>query len=111
LINNHPEVVRKLVTVSQRATDWVNQYPEEAAEVVARQLQAVGSEVFPVEVAEVATQLEISSEVLLRSMCRLEYTTDIDAKIVQGTIDYLVELGYINKSFIAEDILDLRYLS
>jgi hypothetical protein len=30
--------------------------------------------------------------------------------MVQETIDYLVELGYIKKSFSAEDILDLRYL-
>jgi ABC-type nitrate/sulfonate/bicarbonate transport system substrate-binding protein len=43
-------------------------------------------------------------------MSRLEYTIDIDPKVVQETIDYLVELGYIKSSFSAEDILDLRYL-
>jgi len=110
LISNHPEVVRKLVKVSQRATDWGNQHPDEAAEVMARQLQAAGGGIFPAEAAEVAAKLEITPEVLLRSMTRLEYTTAIDPEVVQETVDYLVELGYIKSSFDAEDILDLRFL-
>jgi len=103
LINNHPEVVKKLVTVSQKATDWVNEHPDEAAEIMARQFR-VSSE------PEVTNKLEITSEVLLRSMGRLEYTTDIDPKVVQATIDYLAGLGYIKSSFNAEDILDLTFL-
>ena len=111
LLHSNPEVVRKLVEVSKRATEWANQYPKEAAEVVAKQLQAALGEVLPSEVAEVAARLEITPEVLLRSMGRLEYTNDIDPKIIQGTIDYIAGLGYIKSSFSAEDILDLRYLS
>ena len=110
LISNHPEVVRKLVKVSQRATDWGNQHPYEAAEVMARQLQAAGGKTFPAKAAEAAAKLEISPEVLLRSMSRMRYTIDIDTKVVQGTIDYIAELGYIKDSFNAEDILDLRFL-
>jgi len=110
LITNRPEVVRKLVKISQKATDWGNQHPGEAAEVVARQLGAVGGSLFPVEAAEVTGQLEITPEVLLRSMDRLDYTTDIDASVVQQTIDYLAELDYIKGSFNAGDILDLRFL-
>ena len=110
LINSHPEVVRKLVKVSQKATNWGNQYPDEAAEVMARQLQAVGGSLFPAKAAEVAVKLEITPEVLLRSMARLEYSTAIDPKGVQGTIDYIAGLGYIESSFDARDILDLRFL-
>jgi NitT/TauT family transport system substrate-binding protein len=110
LINSHPEVVRKLVEVTGRATEWGNQHPQEAAEVMARQLQAAGGDVLPTEIAGAVTGLEVTPEVLLRSMARLEYTTDIDPKVIQETIDYLVELGYIKKGFNAEDILDLRYL-
>jgi len=110
LIDNHPEVVRKLVTVSQRATDWINEHPEEAAEVVAGQLQATGGRVFPAEAAGVASELEITPEVLLRSMGRLDYTTDIDPSMIQETIDYIAGLGYIKNSFNAEEILDLRFL-
>ena len=110
LIQEHPETVRKLVKVSQKATDWGNQHPGEAAEVVAQQLQAAGGSLFPATVGEVAAKLEVTPEVLLHSMGRLEYTTDIDPQVVQETIDYLVKLGYIKSSFNAEDILDLSFL-
>ena len=110
LINEHPEIVRKLIKVSQRATDWGNQHPEEAAEIVARQLQAAGSQVLPVEVADTASSFAVTPEVLLRSMQRMEYTTGIDPEMVQTTIDYIAGLGYIKSAFSAGDILDLRFL-
>lgn len=97
LIDNHPEVVEKLVRVSQRATDWLNEHPDEAAEIMSRQLQ-------------VANELEITPEVMLRSMGRLDYTTTIDPEEVQATIDYIAGLGYIKTSFNAENVLDLRFL-
>jgi NitT/TauT family transport system substrate-binding protein len=110
LIDNHPEIVERLVELTDRANEWANDHPEEAAEVVARQLGGVGSDLFPVEVADVVAQLEITPEVLLRSMARLDYTTEIDAEIVQNVIDYVAELGYINASFDANEILDLSFL-
>jgi NitT/TauT family transport system substrate-binding protein len=110
LIDSHPEVVRKLVEASKRANEWADQYPQEAAEVMAGQLQAAWGDSFPDEAAEVTIRSQLTPEVMLRSMGKLEYTTDIDPKTVQETIDYLAGLGYIKNSFSAEDILDLRYL-
>ena len=110
LIRDHPEVVEKLVKISQRATDWINQYPLEAAKIVARQLQEAGGCLFPVEITDMATKTEITPEVLLRSMNRLEYTTDIDPVVVQEAIDYVVQLGYIKNNFEAGDILDLSFI-
>jgi len=110
LINNRPDVVEKLIKVSQKATDWLNQYPDEAAEITAWQLNNVGEGVFPSEAAGVASQLEITPEVLLRSMERMEYTSAIDPEVVQQIIDYMAELGYIKSSFAAEDILDLSFI-
>jgi NitT/TauT family transport system substrate-binding protein len=107
LIDNHPELVQKLVNVSQQATDWINEHPAEAAEVVARQMQAAGGDT---DAAEVTAQLEITPEMMLRSMGRLDYTTEINPQIVQDTIDYIATLGYIKNSFNAADILDLRFL-
>jgi len=111
LVDDHPELVRKLVQVSQKATDWGNQYPEEAAQVVAWQLGSADEAIFPAEATEVAVKLQVTPEVLLRSMSRLKYTMAIDPVVVQETIDYLTELGYIKSSFNAEDILDLRFLN
>ncbi|MBA7580132.1 hypothetical protein ES708_22023 [subsurface metagenome] len=110
LIRDHPEVVEKLVKISQRATDWINQHPQEAAEIVARQLQEAGGNIFPVEITDMTTKTEITPEVLLMSMNRLEYTTDIDLVVVQEAIDYVARLGYIKSSFKAEDILDLSFI-
>jgi len=110
LIDSHPDLVRKLVEISRRATEWINDHPQEAAETVWKQLQVTGGQVFPAEAAELASSLELTPAVLLRSISKLEYTTDIDADMVQETIDYMAELGYIRSSFNAENILDLRYL-
>jgi NitT/TauT family transport system substrate-binding protein len=110
LIDNHPEIVERLVAITERATDWANDHPEEAAEIVARQLGGVGSDLFPVEVVDIVAQLEITPEILLRSMARLDYTVEIDAEAVQDVIDYVAGLGYINASFDANEILDLSFI-
>ena len=107
LIDNHPEVVQKLVDISQRATDWINEHPEEAAEIVARQMQAAGSQT---TAAGVVAEMQITPEAMLRSMGRLEYTTEINVEMVQDVIDYIASLGYITGSFDASEILDLRFL-
>jgi len=110
LVSNHSQEVAKLVMVTQKATDWLNEHPQEAAEVVAAQLNATGGKAFPAKIAGEAARLVSTPEVMLHSMGALEYTTSIDLKVVQETIDYMAGLGYIKDSFKAEDILDLRYL-
>jgi len=110
LIKNHPDLVKKLVRVSKRASNWVNQYPQEAAEIVTRQLQKAGGSLFPVEDADLVSKIEITLKVLLKSMNRLEYTININPLIVQETINYVANLGYIKSSFQAEDILDLSFI-
>ena len=111
LIKDHPEIVRKLVEVTERGIQYIKEHPEEAATIAAGELQVVGNEVLPLEIGEVAAQLEITPEVILRSLTtKMECTTDIDPEIVQQMIDYQAELGYIKSSFAAEDILDLSFL-
>ncbi len=110
LLNENPETVKKLVEISRKATVWAHNNPGEAAEIMARQIQSTGDQVFPVEVAETAKQLQITSEIMLRSMERLEYAVGIDPAMVQETIDYMASLGYIKAGFPAEKILDLRFL-
>jgi NitT/TauT family transport system substrate-binding protein len=110
LLNSHPEVVRKLVKVSQKAIDWANQHPYEAAEVMARQLGAVGEGISPAWGPDMAAKLKITPELMLRSMARLEYCTAIDPRAIQQTIDYLAEIGYLKRSPSADDMVDLRFL-
>jgi NitT/TauT family transport system substrate-binding protein len=109
LIDNHPEMVKELVKVTQKATDWLNKHPDEAAEIMARQLQASAGE-FPSDAPEGVSALEITPETMQKSMGRLDYTTSLDPAEVQATIDYIATLGYIKSSFNAAEILDLRFL-
>ena len=110
LLDNQPEVVERLIRVSQRATDWANGHMPEAAEIMARQLQIAGGDIIPEALGESSCSLEITAEALLRSMERLDYTLSIDPEVVQQMIDYLAELGYIAASFDASEILDLRFI-
>jgi NitT/TauT family transport system substrate-binding protein len=111
LIENNPELVKKLVKVTRKATDWINAHPEEASVVLARQLGGVGDSLQPSEVATLSAQMEITPEVMLRSFNRMDFTTDIDPVMVQEIIDYIAELGYIKSSFNADELLDLRFLN
>jgi NitT/TauT family transport system substrate-binding protein len=91
LIEDDPETVRKLVLVTQRATDRINDDPDEAAAVLAE-------------------ELDTEPEIIKKSMSRLNYTTQIDAESVQEMIDFMVELGYIEDGMRAEDMLDTTFL-
>ena len=77
---------------------------------MARQLQVAGEKFSLAQEVETTANLEITPEIISRSMYRVEYTTDIELEVVQDTIGYMVELGYIEEGIKAADILDLTYL-
>ena len=110
LIGERPDVVHTIFKVCQRATLWINEHPDEAAELVAQRLRVTAGEVFPLNKALIVSQLTITRQDMTRSMERLFYSTGIDPEMVQTTIDYLRSLGYIKREIRSEDILDLRYL-
>jgi NitT/TauT family transport system substrate-binding protein len=110
LLTNQPDVVKRLVKVLKKATDWINKEPADSAEIMARQLNAVGGNIFPTQMADVVAKLEITPAIVQRSMDRLDYTTGIDIVQVQATIDYMAGLGYISSSFNAAEILDLQFI-
>lgn len=110
LIEANPELIERLLKVTQKATTWVNEHPNEAADLMAEQLRVAGGIIFLTREAETTANLEITPEVMSRSMSRVIYTTDTDPKVVQETIDYMAELGYLKEGIRAAEILDLRYL-
>ena len=110
-LSDHPELVNKLVEVTERGIQYIDKHPSEAAKIVAHELTIAGGKVFPISIGNNTTDLKITPNVILRSVAtRMKFTTHIDSMEIQGCIDYLAELGYI-KRFKAEDILDLRFLS
>jgi NitT/TauT family transport system substrate-binding protein len=91
LIEDDPETVRRLVRVTERATTWVNENPDDAARILAEELDS-------------------DPAVIRRSMSRLNYTTEIDLGFVQEMIDFMAELGYIDEGIRADDMLDTKFL-
>jgi NitT/TauT family transport system substrate-binding protein len=91
LIQRNPEAVRRLVEITLRATNWIVNHPDEAAEIV-------------------GDNLETAPELIKKSMSRLEYTTEINLVSFQEVIDFLVKLEYIEKGIKAENIVDLSFL-
>ena len=110
LLKENPETVEKLVKVSQKATDWIHDNPQDSAEILSRRLNEVGDNTFPAEIADMVNELDGNQDVMLRSMERLDFTTGIDVREIQATIDYVAGLGYIAESFDAGEILDLRFI-
>jgi NitT/TauT family transport system substrate-binding protein len=111
LIKTSPEVVKKIFMVNERATHWINQNMFEAAEIVNDQLQKTESNLYPKKTLDIDGKFMLNHALLLRSMKNLDYTININQKIIQETIDYMKQLGYIKNSFDANDILDLRFLN
>jgi NitT/TauT family transport system substrate-binding protein len=109
LTRESPELVRKLVAVNEVATRWINEHPDEAANILARALSVPGERGTFAGIPTLASKLEISPETMRRSMTRLEYSTLISLDDVQEVIEYAVQLGYIKKPFPAEKIVDTRF--
>jgi len=110
LLRNDPGLIQRLVKVTQQATDWIIKNPSEAATVVAGQLSVTVHKAFPIQPTESGANLDITPQILFRSMARLEYSPHIDPSTVQETIDYLVHMGTIKRAFNADDIMDLRFI-
>lgn len=110
LIKDHPEVVERLVKATCRGNQFIYDNPADAAKVVAEELQALRGQVLPSDVAGITSKLDVTPEVISKSLAsRVICSNDVNASIVQDTIDYMAKLGYI-KWFNAEEILDLSFL-
>ena len=110
LIQDNPEVVKKLVSVSKRATRWLNENRASASIIVARQLSSAKREVLPSEAGKLAAGFDITPQTISRSMDRMVFTTDLDQQVIRDMISYMTHLGYITGSIRAEDILDMSFL-
>ncbi len=110
LLYNHPQIVEKLVNVTQQGIDWINGNREASAEMLASALGLKDGEGMPSDLPDSSAQIEITPEALMRSMNRLTYTTSINPHTIQETIDFMSELGYLQKSIRAEELLDLRFI-
>jgi NitT/TauT family transport system substrate-binding protein len=109
LIQEHPDVVRKIVKVTRDATEYINAHPEEASRIVSGSLNILEGTDFPLKIGTVVADLGITPASILRSITtQMECTTHIDEAQIQKTIDAMAQRRYI-KVFDGADILDLRW--
>lgn len=78
LLKKKPELVKKLIKVTIRATDFININISEAAEIV-------------------SSKLKIPYEVCLKSIENLEYSNTVDVLEVQKYLDLMYKYGCIDR--------------
>lgn len=77
---------------------------------MAQELHVAAKEVLPLEAQQAAAALEVSPATIKRSLeAKMECSVALEPAAVQEAIDYMAELGYINR-FDAGEILELSFL-
>jgi len=90
-LESHPDIVYKLVKITVRALNYIENNPEDSARIVAK-------------------KLGIAYEAALESMKHLEYTYEIDEQQIQTYINLLVKYGALEKGFKASQIIYKDFL-
>lgn len=104
LLQTKPEVVAKLKEINKKSIDMINENPQEAAAIVARNLN-INQGMVKEETQSLEANLEVTTEIVSKSMTNLRSTPDINLQDVQAVIDKMHALGYINKTFDAAEIM------
>lgn len=111
LIEKHPDIVKKLVEITEKGIEYINKYPDESSLIVAQALTVAGEKILPVKVSKIAEKLQIKPDDIQKSLTKkMINTIDIDIEGIQQEIDYMAELGYIKKTFEATELLELKFL-
>jgi NitT/TauT family transport system substrate-binding protein len=106
----HPGAVEKLVSLTERGVAFINTHPEDAARIVAGELNVAGKDIFPVDITGSSRAMVVTPEVIKNSLgTKMVNTATVEPEAVQAAIDYAARLGYIRKAFPAENILALEW--
>ncbi len=92
LIEEHPEIVAKLIKVTIRATRFIEEDPQEAAAIV-------------------ASRLDISVEDARESMRWLDYQNAINATLIDRYVDLMVKYGALEKPINVSNFVNTTLLS
>jgi NitT/TauT family transport system substrate-binding protein len=104
LLKNRPEVVEKLKEINEQSIRLMKENPEDAAEIVAQVLN-INQTMVKDETKSPEADLDVTPEIAAASMSNLKMTPDISVEEVQAIIDKMYELGYLIKTFKAEEIM------
>ncbi|AGL00403.1 ABC transporter substrate-binding protein [Desulfoscipio gibsoniae] len=106
-LEKHPEAVENLKEINKKSIDLINTYPQEAALIIAQNLNINQSKVKE-ETKSPQANLEVTPELVAKSMTNLRSTPEISQQDVQTIINKMHALGYITKSFDAGEIMSVN---
>jgi len=106
-LKNRPEAVEKLKKLNKKSIELINKYPQEAAEIVAHNLN-INQSMVKEETQSLQADLKVTPELVAKSMTNLRSTPDITVQDVQAVIDKMFAYGYITKSFDAAEIMSVN---
>jgi len=110
LVTRNPEAVKRLVQMTARSIEYVKSNAGDAAIVTSRHLTHRLKKTNEAEKVELSYLKEVTPEMCIQAMQRIEFTPMIDVKEVQLIINNLHRLGDIERPIKAEDIIDLQFL-
>jgi NitT/TauT family transport system substrate-binding protein len=103
-LESQPEAVEKLKKINKMSIDLINKNPQEAAETIAHNLN-INQPLVKKETQSPEANLEVTPELVIKSMNNLKTTYEITSQDVQAVIDKMYDLGYITNTFDAKEIM------
>lgn len=91
-IDEHPDLLRKVIEAHAEITDFINEQPDKAHPMLADALKLK------------------DVKVIERSLKRVELTTNVDPKATLPLMEMAKELGYISSVPAVDDLFDLRFV-
>ena len=110
LIDNNPELVKKLVEINDRGIDLAKKSPNDASILVTSQLKI--SNPLGVDEYIISPQIaELDHHIVKKSMANIDYTNHVEDRDIQECIDFLRVLGYVETDLKPEDLFDMRFIN
>ena len=104
LLINHLDIVEKLKEINKKSIKLINENSQEAATIVAQNLN-INQTMIKEETNSPEANIEVTPELVAKSLTNLKSTPDINIQEVQAVIDKMYALGYLTKSFDAKEIM------
>lgn len=104
LLKSDPVTVKKLYEINKNSLKNIRENPRHASEIIAKKLN-INQEKVKIETKSPQSQIEVNSDLVLKSIRNMHMTEEISVADVQKVINEMFELGYLTKSFKAEEIM------
>lgn len=107
LLKSDPVTVKKLYEINKNSLRGINENPRYASGIIAEKLN-INQDKIKIETKSPQSQIEVNSDIVLESIKNMNMTEEINVDEVQKVIDEMFALGYLAKSFKAEEIMASR---